>query len=92
MVSYQEINIAKMIPRGTLWFGFFDHCSIYCSSFSFPIPLTFTSCLVYFSRKVRVSEKCHPISEETLEQESNMNFGDVGTVFVWIFCNFRYIN
>lgn len=77
--------MVKMVARGTLWFGFFDLCSIYCSNFCFPIPLTFTFCLVCFSLKVRVSKKCHPISEQTLEQEGSMNFGDVGTVFVWNF-------
>lgn len=37
----RRINNSKMVPRGTLWFGFFNHCSISCSSIPFIRPLTF---------------------------------------------------
>lgn len=79
-----------MVPRGTLWFRFFDHCSISCSSFPVPIPLTFISYLACFSGKASVSES---ITDTAIsEQLSSMDFGDVGTVFVWIFINLAYIN
>lgn len=72
-----------MVPRGTLWFRFFDRCSISCSSFPISIPLTFISYLACFSGKAIVSEI---IADTAIsEQLSNMDFGDGGTVLVWIF-------
>lgn len=58
----RRINTSQMVPRGTLGFRLFDHCSI-------PIPLSI-SYLVCFSVKVLVKIS---LSEQMLGWESNLD-------------------
>lgn len=58
----RRINLSQMVPRGTLGFRLFDHCSI-------PIPLSI-SYLVCFSVKVLVKMS---LSEQMLGWESNLD-------------------